>query len=461
MINPNIFKAYDIRGIYGQDLDVEAAYQIGQAYITFRQTDKNYPQDRKLNIGIGMDMRLSSIELKEKLIEGLTSAGANVVDFGLISSPAFYFSVAKYELDGGIMVSASHNPGEWNGFKIVREHAIPVSGDTGLNTMRDFIAAGTLPTVTTKGEIKNISNIATEQLNHDLQYVDLTGIRELKVVVDTANGMGAQYILELAKHLPIMLIPLNFPFDGTFPAHESDPLKEENLRQLQAAVVEKKADLGIAIDGDGDRIFFVDDSGKTINPAIIRGLLAKIFLSDKPGAKIGYDVRPGKITRDLILENGGIPVLTRVGHSLIKAQMIEENLFFAGESSGHFYLNLPIGCFEMPNIIIVKLLNYFSKIDGKISDYIKQYERYSFSGEINSPVDDKATTFKMIEEKYSDAEISYLDGISVTYPDFWFNVRASNTENKMRLNLEAVTPEIMAEKRDEVLKIINHELLEK
>lgn len=457
MINPNIFKAYDIRGIYGQDFDIEAAYQVGQSYVALRKLDTNYIHNKKLRVAVGMDMRVSSLELKEKLVQGLTAAGADVVDFGLVSSPAFYFSVAKYNLDGGIMVSASHNPAIWNGFKIVKEKAIPVSGDTGLNLMRDFINIGNLPLSEITGEIKNISNIAAEQLAHDLQYVDLKNIKPLKVVIDTANGMGAQYILELSKHLPIVLIPLNFPFDGTFPAHESDPLKEENLQQLHAAVIERKADLGIAIDGDGDRIFFVDDCGITINPAITRGLLAKIFLLDKPGAKVGYDVRPGRITQDLILEGGGLPVLTRVGHSLIKAQMIEENLFFAGESSGHFYLNLPIGCFEMPNIIIVKLLNYFSKIDGRISDYIKRYEKYSHSGEINSPTDDKETTFKMIAEKYSDAVINYFDGISVTYPTFWFNVRASNTENKMRLNLEAINPEIMAEKRDEVLKIINHE----
>jgi len=459
MINPDIFKAYDIRGIYGQDLDVEAAYQVGQSYVALRKLDKNYTPEKKLRVAVGMDMRVSSLELKEKLVQGLTAAGADVVDFGLVSSPAFYFSVAKYNLDGGIMVSASHNPAIWNGFKIVKEKAIPVSGDTGLNLMRDFINIGNLPLSEITGEIKNINNIAAEQLAHDLQYVDLKNIKPLKVVIDTANGMGAQYILELSKHLPIVLIPLNFPFDGTFPAHESDPLKEENLQQLQVAVIERKADLGIAIDGDGDRIFFVDDCGVTINPAITRGLLAKIFLLDRPGAKVGYDVRPGRITQDLILEGGGVPVLTKVGHSLIKAQMIEENLFFAGESSGHFYLNLPIGCFEMPNIMIVKLLNYFSKIDGKISDYIKRYEKYSHSGEINSPTDDKETTFKMIAEKYSDAVINYFDGISVTYPTFWFNVRASNTENKMRLNLEAISPEIMAEKRDEVLKIINHEQL--
>lgn len=460
MINPAIFKAYDIRGVYGEDFDLDAAYQIGLAYVAFRRLDENFPQDRKLKIAIGMDMRISSPKLKEKLVEALTAAGVDVYDFGLVSSPAFYFSVAKYELDGGIMVSASHNPGKWNGFKIVREKAIPVSGDTGLSLMRDLIGAGNLATSEIKGEVIKINNIATEQLEHDLKYVNLTEIKPLKVVIDTANGMGAQYILELSKHLPIMLIPLNFPYDGTFPAHESDPLKEENLLQLQAAVKEKSADLGIAIDGDGDRIFFIDDRGVTINPAIIRGLLAKIFLLDNPGCKVGYDVRPGKITQDFIKEGKGQSVLTRVGHSLIKAQMVEENLFFAGESSGHFYINLPIGCFEMPNIMIVKLLDYFSKIEGKISDYIKRYEIYSHSGEINSATDDKETTFKMIAEKYNDAEINYFDGISVTTPTFWFNVRASNTENKMRLNLEAINPEIMAEKRDEVLKIINHELLE-
>jgi phosphomannomutase len=454
MINPEIFKAYDIRGIYGQDFEVGDAYQIGQAYAALRRQDKDINPDQKIKVAVGMDMRVSSPALKEKLITGLISSGLDVYDFGLVSSPAFYFSVSKYELMGGIMISASHNPKEWNGFKVVRSKAAPVSGETGLDFMRDVIVNNKLSVSETKGEITTIKNIAAEQLTHDLQYVDLSTIKQLKVVVDTANGMGAQYILELAKHLPIILIPLNFEFDGNFPAHEADPLKEENLAQLQEAVISRKADLGISTDGDGDRIFFVDNSGKTINPAIIRGLLSRSFLKDKPGAKIGYDVRPGKITQDLILENGGTPVLTRVGHSLIKEQMLKEDIAFAGESSGHFYINLPIGCFEMPNIVIAKLLKEFSEINTSTSEYIKQFEKYFFSGEINSAVENKEAVLKLIAEKYQDGNINYLDGISVNYSDFWFNVRASNTENKIRLNLEATSQTIMEEKRDEVLSII-------
>lgn len=454
MINPEIFKAYDIRGIYGQDFDANDAYKIGQAYATLRRQDSDIAANKEIKVAVGMDMRISSPELKDKLIQGLTSAGFEVFDFGLVSSPAFYFAVSKYNLDGGVMISASHNPKEWNGFKVVRSKAAPVSGESGLDFMRDAILDNRLFTSPVEGKITVIKNVASEQLVHDLQYVDLTSVRQLKVIVDTANGMGAQYILELAKHLPIILIPLNFEFDGTFPAHEADPLKEENMAQLQAAVIDRGADFGIATDGDGDRIFFVDSLGKTINPAIIRGLLSRAFLKDRPKAKIGYDVRPGKITKDLILENGGTPVLTRVGHSLIKEQMLKEDIFFAGESSGHFYINLPIGCFEMPNIMIGKMLKEFSEISTSTAEYIKQFEKYFFSGEINSTVIDKEKVLKEIAEKYRDANISYLDGISIDYPDFWFNVRASNTENKIRLNLEATSQKMMEEKRDEVLSVI-------
>lgn len=450
MINPEIFKAYDIRGVYGKDFDAKGAYEVGRAYAFLRRQEIT----QRIKVGVGMDMRTSSPEIKQELIKGLIDSGLDVVDFGLVSSPAFYFAIAKYELDGGIMVSASHNPKEWNGFKVVRGKASPVSGETGLNIMRDAIIGNKLSDLENKGQLEIINNVYAEQLQHDLQYMDLSSIRQLKVVVDTANGMGAQYILELAKRLPIMLIPLNFEFDGNFSAHEADPLKEENLKQLQEAVISKKADLGIATDGDGDRIFFVDNTGKTINPAIIRALLSKIFLKDKPGAKIGYDVRPGKITKDLIEEYNGIPVLTKVGHSLIKEQMLKENLFFAGESSGHFYLNLPIGCFEMPNIIIGKLLKEFSEAGCVVSDYIKPLEKYYFSGEINNTVEDKELILKSIVKRYPDADISYLDGVSIEYPDFWFNVRASNTENKVRLNLEAVSQEIMEKKRDEVLALL-------
>jgi len=454
MLNPNIFKAYDIRGVYGTDLDDEAAYQIAMAYVALRKQEVDHDHSRPLKLAVASDMRLSSPTLKERLIAGFLESGVDVIDFGLVSTPAFYYAVSSYALDGGIMISASHNPGQWNGFKVVRAKAVPVSGESGLEWIRDKIFSKTLTPSQNIGTLTIKNNIVKEQLAHDLQYLNLERIKPLKVVIDTANGMGAQYIFELFKELPIVLLPLNFKFDGNFPAHEADPLKEENMAELHAMVIEKEADLGIAIDGDGDRVFFVNDKGKTINPAIIRGLLAKIFLAITPGSKIGYDIRPGKITPDLIIENGGIPVVTRVGHSLIKEQMLRENIYFAGESSGHFFLNLPIGCFEMPNIIIGKLLEEFSNCGEKVSDYLKPLEKYFSSGEINSDVNDKDLVIKDLAIKFSDGKINFFDGVTVEYLDYWFNVRASNTEDKVRLNLEAISPEIMAAKRDEVLSII-------
>ena len=267
--------------------------------------------------------------------------------------------------------------------------------------------------------------------------------------------MGVTYIEKIFSLFPCKIIPLNFKLDGTFPVHEADPLKEENLVDLKKEIIKQKADLGISVDGDGDRVFFVDNLGKTISPALIRGLLAKIFLEDRPGAKIGYDIRPGKITEDLIKENGGIPVLTRVGHSLIKEQMLKENIYFAGESSGHFFLNSELGCFEYPGLMILKLLILFSENNQPISDYIKPYNKYFLSGEINRVVIDKEAVFDRLAKKYSDGAITKLDGISISYLDYWFNVRGSNTEPKIRLNLEATSAELMAKKRDEVLNLIN------
>jgi phosphomannomutase len=454
MINPEIFKAYDVRGVYNTDFDDEAAYQIALAYVELRKTDIDYDKTRSLKLAVGADMRLSSPALKEKVIAGFIAAGVDVFDFGLVSTPAFYFAVASYKLDGGIMISASHNPGGWNGFKVVRTRAVPVSGETGLAWIKEKILTNAFPLAEKPGTLTVKYNIAQEQLVHDQEYLNLKNIKPLKIVVDTANGMGAQYIFELFKDLPIVLLPLNFEFDGSFPVHEADPLKEENMRQLQKMIVEKEADLGISTDGDGDRVFFVDDKGQTIEPSIIRGLLAKIFLAIKPGCKIGYDVRPGKITQDLILKYGGVPIITRVGHSLIKEQMLRDDIYFAGESSGHFFLNLPLGCFEMPNIMIGKLLEEFSNIDGKLSDYLPEFRKYFSSGEINNETTDKEAVLKAIAQKYADGKISLLDGVTVEYPDYWFNVRASNTENKVRLNLEAVNQELMTKKRDEVLVFI-------
>ncbi len=450
--NPSIFKAYDIRGIYKQDLDEESAYKIGLAYVELRR--KEVKNKKKLKIVVASDARVSSPSLKKHLINGLIDGGVDVVDVGVLATPSFYFAVAKYKYDGGIMVSASHNPKEWNGFKITREKAIPVSGDSGINFLKERVINNNFVLSEKKGKVSKRKDILKEQIKFDLKYANIKKIKKIKIVADPANAVGALFLNELFKYLPTKLIKINFKLDGTFPAHEADPIKEENLKQIKSAVIKHGADLGITTDGDGDRIFFINNKGQLIDQSIIRGILSKLFLKDKPASKIGFDVRPGKITEDLIIENGGKAIKTKVGHSLIKEQMLKEDIYFSGESSGHFFLNMNIGCFEVPNIVIVKLLEEFSSSEKKISEQISIYKKYFHSGEINKNVENKERVFKLLEKKYKNAKINKLDGISITFKDFWFNVRASNTENKMRLNLEAINEKTMKEKRDEVLKII-------
>jgi len=450
-INPSIFKAYDIRGIYGTELTEEVAYRLGKAYVELRREDG---LQNDLQIVVGQDMRISSPQLKESLIKGLTEAGADVIDIGLSSTPTFYFAVANYNYDGGIIVSASHNPGEYNGFKITRSKAIPVSGETGMMILRDKVVANNFTPSDRVGHVTKKDDVLQDQIAHDLQFGNIQNIKPIKIAIDTANSMGAQYLEELFKHLPCELIKMNWELDGTFPAHEADPLKEENLEDLKNKVKETGADFGITTDGDGDRIFFVDNEGQSIDQSIIRGILSMIFLKEKPGSKICYDIRPGKITQDLIEENGGIPIVTRVGHSLIKEQTLKEGAYFAGESSGHFFLNMPIGCFEVPVIVTLKLLEYFSQSGQTVAETVKPFKRYFHSGEINSVVADKDIVITNLIAKYPDGQLNRLDGITIEYPDFWFNVRGSNTEPKLRLNLEARTNEIMEVRRDEVLGII-------
>jgi phosphomannomutase len=445
--NQNIFKKYDIRGVYGQDFEKSFAYQLGLAYIAFLKK-------KKPTIIVSRDMRLSSPILSKEVTRGLRSAGAKVIDIGLNSAPTFYFAVAKFKYDGGIMVSASHNPKEWNGFKVVKAKAYPISQTNGLEEIKKLILSKKLKPSKQIGTLIKKGNILRNQIKYDLQYAKAKKIKKFKIVIDAANAMGAQYFNELFKHIPAKLIKMNFKLDGNFPAHEADPLKEENLIDLKKVIKKEKADFGIATDGDGDRIFFVDDQGQTIDPAIIRGLLAKIFLAEKPKSKIAYDVRPGKITLDLIKQNNGQPILTPVGHSLIKEIMIKQKAYFAGESSGHFFLNLPIGCFEVPVIVLLKLMQHFSAIKEPISEYLKQYRVYCHSGEINREVGNKEKAIKQIEKEYKNGKINKLDGISVEYKNFWFNLRPSNTENKIRLNVEAVDKKTMERERDKILKII-------
>jgi phosphomannomutase len=450
-INSSNFKAYDIRGIYPTDLNENVAYRVGQAYSQLLQQENPH---QKLKVVVGQDMRLSSPSLKKSLINGLTNSGLDVVDIGLVTTPTFYFAVAFYKHDGGIQVSASHNPKDYNGFKLTRARAVPISGETGIMEIKDAVIKNKFPSVKNKGQVSQLKQVTQKTVEVQRKGINWHGIKPLKIVVDAANAMGAVDIEAIFKDLPCKLIKLNFKLDGSFPAHQADPLKEENLAPLQKEVIKQKADLGITPDGDGDRYFFVDEKGQIVRQEILRGLMAQLALKDHPGATVCYDIRPGRITRDMIEAAGGKPVVTRVGHSLIKEKMIQVGAVFGGESSGHYFYKLPYGTFEAPVILILKFLKFISDQDKPLSQIIKPYQKYFHSGEINSRVKDGQTVIKKIAQKYSDANLSYLDGITVEYNDFWFNVRPSNTEPLVRLNLEAISKAKMEQKRDEVLKLI-------
>mgnify|MGYP006277992489 CR=1 FL=1 len=448
----HIFKAYDIRGLYPDEIDEELAFSIGRAFAMFLQQEEKRTD---LSIVVAADMRVSSPQLKQKIIQGITKQGANVVDIGLASTPTFYFAVSEYNLDGGLIVSASHNPKDYNGCKMVRKHAIPISKETGIFSIRDLVRKNEFSVQSKKGKVTLKKGVLSDQINHDLDYINTDKIKEFRIVADPANSMGAQYLDGLFSHIPGTLVKMNFALDGTFPAHQPDPLDEKNLTELKKKVVEENADLGIAADGDGDRLFFVDEKGETVPSHILRGIFAQIFLRKHPHSPICYDIRPGKITEDMILKHGGKPVVTRVGHSLIKEKMREVGAVFAGESSGHYFFKFDHGYYEAPVIMIGKLLEELSTKQCSFSELVQPYKKYVHSGEINSTVDDKDETIKKVVAHCQDAkDIDYLDGVTITYDDYWFNIRPSNTEPLLRLNLEAKNKTLMEQKRDELLYLI-------
>lgn len=452
--NTKIFKAYDIRGLLKEDeVTNQLAYHLGKAYVTFLKKETG---NEKLLVTVGRDMRETSPILQKELMRGLTEMGANVRDIGLVSTPTFYYGVGETKADGGIMVSASHNPADYNGFKLTRAEAVPISGDTGIRELADLIVNEAYDAPAAEpGVIETIEGISERAANMQLDYVGAFDVPKIKIAADSSNGMGAEYLDEVFRQLGLEDVDrLFWDFDGTFPNHHADPLKEENRVDIEARVKEIGADLGIVTDGDGDRIFFIDNTGKTIDPAIVRGILAEEVLRDHPGAKIGRDIRPGRVTDDMIKEAGGVPVMTRVGHSLIKEQMRKEDLAFAGESSGHFYYRFENGIYDGPVAAVAQILKKISEAGKPISEIIAPYNRYAHSSEINFRVDYKQAAMDRLKEKFADGELSELDGITITFDDFWFNVRPSNTEPVLRLNLEAVDEETMQKRRDEVAAVI-------
>lgn len=450
-MDQSIFKAYDIRGVYPEHLNEDDAEDIARAFAMLIQKEN---PGKQLTIVVGRDMRLSSPALRERVIAGLQLSGVNVVDVGLVSTPTFYFSVGFLGHDGGIQISASHNPKEYNGLKMVRARGVAIGRGTGMEQIKDFAINKTFVTPDHQGTLAMVENITTQAALTELADIDRATVKPFKIVVDAANAMGALDIEAMFEGFPCILIKLNFELDGSFPVHQPDPLDEENLKILQAAVKSHGADLGIAPDGDGDRIFFVDETGQIVRQEILRGIMAQIALAEHPGAKVCYDIRPGRITRDMIEAAGGQPIVTPVGHSLIKTIMVKEDAVFGGESSGHYFYKFPFGTFEAPMALVMKFLVWLSAQDKPLSQAIAPYQKYFHSGEINSKVTDVQATLETIKVKYADGKIDLLDGVTVEYADWWFNVRGSNTEPLIRLNLEAASPELMVQKRDEVLATI-------
>lgn len=459
-VEPGIFKAYDIRGIYPEQINEESAYALARAYATL--IIKENP-DRRLKIAVGADMRLSSPALKLRVIAGLLDSGIDVEDIGLVSTPTFYYAVAKFGYDGGLQVSASHNPKEYNGLKMVRRGAVPISKNTGIMEMKTIIETESFAALAEQsGELSKRENAVQSEAEDLSAGFDLSKIRPLRIAADSSNAMGALDLEALFAKLPqIELVKMNFELDGSFPVHEADPMKAENTAELCRKVVTEKCDLGIAPDGDGDRIFFIDERGEVLPQAILRGMMAQIELREHPGATVAYDIRPGRITKDMIEEFGGKAVVTPVGHSLIKEEMIKQGAIFGGESSGHYFYKLPYGTFEAPMLLILKLLKFISESGKPFSEIVAPFKRYAHSGEINTRVGNQAEAAAKIEQikkLYQDGKQIFIDGVTVEYPDYWFNLRASNTEPLIRFTIEARSPEIMAAKRDEIMALLTQKV---
>ncbi len=445
MLKPEVFKAYDVRGIYPAEIDEEGAYAIGRAYVE---------EFKPKRIAIGRDMRMSGPQMVAALTEGATDGGAEVLDIGQIGTEMLYFAVGSLELDGGITCTASHNPKEYTGFKIVRAGALPVGGDSGLIEVRDRALRG-FGEVTRKGTVEK-KDVWPAFLERVLSFIDPSAVKPLRVVVDAANGMGGRMLEPVLERLPqIDAVRCYFEPDGSFPNHEPNPLLPENREFIVAKVKEEEADLGIAFDGDADRCFFIDGTGEFVPGDFVTALFAETFLAKEPGAKIIYDVRASWAVPHTIEQAGGTALMNRVGHAFIKHRMRESGAVFGGEVSGHYYFR-DFSRADSGIIPALLMLEYVSKQGKPLSEILRSYrERYFITGEINTRVSDVAAKLAELEKHFSaQGKVTHLDGLSVDADDWHFNVRPSNTEPLLRLNLEALSSGLMEEKQAEVLEII-------
>jgi phosphomannomutase len=447
-INASIFKAYDIRGLYPSEVNEDAAREIGRGFVAFLQAQR---------IAVSRDMRLSSPAVAAAFIDGARQQGADVVDYGMLATDMMYFAVARDGHDGGAQITASHNPKQYNGIKLVRREAFPLSGEAGLGEIRDMTANGTLPAPAGRPGTLSTMGVLADYVTHVMSFIDPTIVKPFNVVLDAGSGMAGLVAPKLFERLPCRTTKLCFEIDGTFPNHEANPLIEENRRDIVERVVRDRADIGIAWDGDADRCFFIDGSGEFVAGDFVTALLAEAFLMRHPGSKVVYDVRASYAVKDMVATYGGTALMNRVGHSFFKRRMREEEAIFGGEVTGHYYFrdNFYADNGFIPALLMLELMSRKGQTLHELLAPLRA--RYFISGEINTKMPD----MRVVQEKvdalaacYSDAKTYTMDGVSVEYPDWHFNVRASNTEPLIRLNLEATTQAKMDQKRDEVLAFI-------
>jgi len=444
VLSPAVFKAYDVRGLYGSELDEEGAYAIGRAYAE---------QFEPRRIAVGRDMRSSSPAMARALIDGAADAGVDVLDIGLVGTEMLYFAVGELGLDGGVCVTASHNPKEYTGMKIVRRGALPVGGDSGLLEIRERAERGFGPSQR-RGNVRE-EDVWPGWVERVLSFVEPAALRPLRVVVDAANGMAGAMLAPVLERLPIDTVRCYFEPDGTFPNHEPNPLLPENRQFIMHRTLEEGADLGVAFDGDADRCFFVDDTGEFVPGDFATALLAESVLAKEPGAKVIYDVRASWAVPETITAGGGTPLMNRVGHAFIKHRMRKEGAAFGGEVSGHYYFR-DFSQADSGVVPFLLMLELVSRKGRKLSEILAPFRtRYFLTGELNTPVRDVPLKLQELKERFGrEGEVSHLDGVSVTAADWHMNVRPSNTEPLLRLNLEARSAELMERKRDEVLAVI-------
>jgi phosphomannomutase len=453
-IDPSIFKAYDVRGLYPEQMDEDVAYRVGRAFARVIAEDAG-KQTSELRLGLGHDMRLSAPELSARYSDGMRDEGADVLDVGMVGTEMLYFAVGSRGLDGGLMCTASHNPKGYTGAKLVKREALALSGETGIGEVRRIVEAGDPGTpVDPRGELVE-EDVSDDFRAAAARFVDLEAIRPAKVVVDGGNGMAGPMVGPLLDRLPIEQIRTYWTPNGEFPDREPNPLLPENRAFVVKTVLTEGAELGIAWDGDADRCFFIDDTGQFVDGDFLTALLAESILVKEPGAQILYDVRSSRAVHDTVTAAGGKALMNRVGHAFFKARMRETGAAFGGEVSGHYFFR-DFYCADSGTIPALLILELLSVKDKRMSEVMADFRsRYFISGEINSEVADPSQRMQELAERYSDGEVSWLDGVSVDYPDWHFNVRPSNTEPLLRLNLESlVSPQHMEERRDEVLSTI-------